>query len=289
MTHSQKLGSLVCSAVFLLGSVLSWAQGDPATLIKEKLVSQVKLTKASAAFDDIVTAGDVVVLHKDNLVMCNSDNSYRQTNVYLNGNFTVSTKGRAGDFAKKALFGKLTGSGTVAGAAQNGCTTRKFVAGEKFWVTDIQISKDGKGIVVTAFSDPFNDKRYLTDILFPFPGGTPPAVDTEVKTVQEVFTVQPAEEDKSEKAEKKDEAPAEAAPAAAPAASSAALAPIPPPPPPADAPPAPPKTISKGQTRDIVVATWGQPTKDIKLGTKEILVYPDMKVTFIAGKVSDVE
>jgi hypothetical protein len=39
--------------------------GDPATLIKEKLVSQIKLTKAAADHSDIVTAGDVVVLHKD--------------------------------------------------------------------------------------------------------------------------------------------------------------------------------------------------------------------------------
>ena len=38
-----------------------------------------------------------------------------------------------------------------------------------------------------------------------------------------------------------------------------------------------------------MIATWGQPTKDIKLGAKEIFVYPDMKVTFVAGKVSDVQ
>jgi hypothetical protein len=258
---------------------------DPATAIKEKLTNQIKLTKASAAFDDIVTAGDVVVLHKDGLVMCNSDNSYRQTNIYQGGILTVSTKGRAGDFAKKALFGKLTGSGGVTDAANNACATRKFVAGEKFWVTNIEIAKDGKGIVVTAFSDPYNDKRYLTNILFPFPGGSAPPVDAEVKTVAEVFTVQPAEDDKADKG--KDAAPAQEA-AAAPAAPAAAMAPIAPPPPP-DQPPAPPKTIAKGQTKDVVIATMGQPSKDIQLGAKEILVYPDMKVTLVAGKVSDVQ
>ena len=47
--------------------------GDPAELIKEKLVSRIKLTKATSSHDDIVTAGDVVVLHKDGLVMCGSD------------------------------------------------------------------------------------------------------------------------------------------------------------------------------------------------------------------------
>jgi hypothetical protein len=67
------------------------------------------------------------------------------------------------------------------------------------------------------------------------------------------------------------------------------MAPIAPPPPPPDQPAAPPKTIKVGQSKDVVIATWGQPTKDIKLASKEILVYPDMKVTFVAGKVSDVQ
>ena len=69
----------------------------------------------------------------------------------------------------------------------------------------------------------------------------------------------------------------------------AAPAPIPPPPPPADEPAAPPKTISLGQTKDTVVANFGQPTKIAKVGTKEIYYYPDLKVTFVAGKVTDVQ
>jgi hypothetical protein len=62
-----------------------------------------------------------------------------------------------------------------------------------------------------------------------------------------------------------------------------------PPPPPADQPPPPPKTIAVGQNKAVVIATWGQPKEDIKLASKEIFVYPDMKVTFVAGKVSDVK
>ncbi len=62
----------------------------------------------------------------------------------------------------------------------------------------------------------------------------------------------------------------------------------PPPPPPSDEPPPPPKTIAVGQTRDLVIATWGQPQKDLKGSTKEILVYADMRVTIVDGKVTDV-
>jgi hypothetical protein len=72
-------------------------------------------------------------------------------------------------------------------------------------------------------------------------------------------------------------------------ASASALAPIAPPPPPTDTPPPAPKTISLGQTKDQVAATFGPPTKVVKLPTKEIDFFPGMKVTFIKGKVADVQ
>ncbi len=54
------------------------------------------------------------------------------------------------------------------------------------------------------------------------------------------------------------------------------------------APPAPTKTISLGQTRDEVVAILGPPQKVVKLLTKEMLYYPDMKVILVEQKVVDV-
>jgi hypothetical protein len=68
-----------------------------------------------------------------------------------------------------------------------------------------------------------------------------------------------------------------------------ALAPIAPPPPPADTPPPLAKTISLGQTREEVVAILGQPQKVVKLSTKEMLYYPDMKITLVEEKVTDVQ
>jgi hypothetical protein len=54
-------------------------------------------------------------------------------------------------------------------------------------------------------------------------------------------------------------------------------------------PAGPPPTVGLGQTPDQVTAALGQPTRVIDLGTKKIYVYKDMKVTFKAGKVSDIE
>ncbi len=306
MTQTLRLWSVWLSVIAIPGAMHMAAQvGDPATLIKEKLVSEIKLTKATDAHDDIVTAGDVVVLHKDGLMMCSSASSYAFSNTYENGALSANLNNRAKDAAKGFLRGKLPfgGGSSLSGSANNGCASRKFVAGEKFWITDIEIAKDNSGIIVSTFSDPYNNVRYYGEIKFPFADkhSIPPA-DAEVKTVEEVLTVQPADNSNNNgdsgnsgnaqnqgQDQGQDQAQSVSAPGPAPASQAAPMAPIAAPPPPADQAAAPPKTISVGQTRDVVIATWGQPAKDIKLSSKEILVYPDMKVTLVAGKVSDVQ
>jgi hypothetical protein len=55
-------------------------------------------------------------------------------------------------------------------------------------------------------------------------------------------------------------------------------------------PPEPPKQPGPavGQTIEQVTAAFGQPKVILDLGPKKIYVYPDLKVTFVDGKVSDV-
>jgi hypothetical protein len=55
------------------------------------------------------------------------------------------------------------------------------------------------------------------------------------------------------------------------------------------APPPEPQQIEKGQTPDQVKASIGTPDKIVNLGAKQIYVYKDIKVTFVNGKVSDVQ
>jgi hypothetical protein len=50
-----------------------------------------------------------------------------------------------------------------------------------------------------------------------------------------------------------------------------------------------PGTIALGQTPDQVVAIMGQPTNIVDLGAKKIYVYPNLKITFNNGQVSDVD
>jgi hypothetical protein len=54
-------------------------------------------------------------------------------------------------------------------------------------------------------------------------------------------------------------------------------------------PPKQPASIEKGQTEDQVIAAFGQPDKIVNLGAKKLYIYKDMKVTFVGGRVSDVQ
>lgn len=50
-----------------------------------------------------------------------------------------------------------------------------------------------------------------------------------------------------------------------------------------------PQTVQAGMTTDQVQSILGKPDKIFNVGTKQIYVYKDVKVTFLDGKVSDVQ
>jgi hypothetical protein len=50
-----------------------------------------------------------------------------------------------------------------------------------------------------------------------------------------------------------------------------------------------PQTIQMGMTADQVVTAMGKPTKMVNLGPKQIYLYKDLTVTFLNGKVVDVQ
>ena len=155
-----------------------------------------------------------------------------------------------------------------------------------------KISVHDDGVVLDLLSDPYSDVRYYSTLKFPFTKGSFPTPDQADSSVGEVVKVQPDDsaDDKGAKGGKGDKQPAATpAPPAEAAAPPAPMAPIAPPPPPADTPPPAPKTIALKQTKDLVVANFGAPTKIVNLGTKEIYYYPDMKVTFVNNKVTDIQ
>jgi hypothetical protein len=278
--RTTKITSILIAALVL--TCFCAAAQDQKSIL-DKLQSQYSLTKATADKTDIVTAGSILVLQKDNLMMVPTTSSSPSQNTYKDGRIT------------QAGISKITGFGRhIPGVPQSGSNSRTFVAGEKMWVTKIDARENGA--YFELFTDAYGDVRYKATLLFPFAKGTLPPADQVDKVVHEVFKVQPAEESKGSG----QPASAGPAPAAAPAAAEAPPAPIAPPaPPPAEAapaliappppPPEEPKTIALGQTTDQVVGILGQPVRIANLGKKQIYYYKDLKVTFVDHKVTDVQ
>lgn len=231
--------------------------------IQQAIENSYPLTKPSADHKDIVTPGAVIDLLKDNLTMYSVAAAAPGNVTYEDGKF------KASGFSKLMNF-HATGTPNT--------TSRTFVAGEKFWLIGVNVRDDGA--VLEFISDPMNDIRYKVFVKYPFPKGTIPPPDAVMAMISQTVKAEPVDNAQGSGA---------AQPAAPSAPPPAKMADIAPPPPPADAPPAAPKSISLGQTKDQVAAMFGPPTKIVNLSTKEIDYYPDMKVTFVKGKVTDVQ
>ena len=238
--------ALACVAPALRGQ-------DSRPEIQKRLSAEFKRTKMTADRSDIATAGSVLDLHKDGLTMASTEAIAPPTNTYKNGAISFG-------------FGANMAWGIALAPANQQTTTiaqRKFVTGEKFWVTDYSVKPDG--VVFQLYSDPYNDVRYYCQLKFPFAKNVAPPADEVMKTIEEVIT---AEADAQEAAPADNAAPPQQA---------------------AAQPSAPPKTIALGQTTDQVVEILGQPQKIVNLGAKQMYFYPDMKVIFTNGKVTDVQ
>jgi len=260
--------TILLTVAGILAALAPVAHGqDPKAEIQKKLNATIVLTKTTADSTDIVKPGSILDLQKDGLIMYSIDDKVAPTFTYKDGKLSMG-------------FGANMSVDMQLGAVEQGLNhlnvpQRKFVAGEKCWAIQSRVQDDG--VILEFYSDPFDNVRYIGQVKFPFQKKTIPPADEVMKTISEVVTAEPLQDD--------------AKPAAAPEPSEppAPIQQIAPPPPPADAPPAQPKTIALGQTKDMVVAILGQPTKAANLGTKEIYYYPDMKVIFVKGKVTDIQ
>ncbi|HEY1947900.1 MAG TPA: hypothetical protein VGG97_12880 [Bryobacteraceae bacterium] len=269
--------NIFSSLVALLFTVCLSSYGqDSKAAIQKKLAAGYTVTQPTADNTDIVTAGSVLIIKRGRLTLAPITASNVYPNTYRDGKISESATAKVNRWTHM-----IPGTESVPAAAAG---TRTFVPGEKLWLTQIEVKDDG--IVFSLLSDPLPDVRYKGTLKFAYPKGFFPDPDAADRTVAEVFGIQPGEEGKGQQ---QAAAPPAQPPSQKPPAAEATLAPITPPPPPVDQPSAPPKTIAIGQTTNQVVSIFGAPQKDIKLGAKEIYTYPDLKVTFVNGKVSDVQ
>jgi len=286
--------AISCSFITLVVGTSGLAIAQDKAAIEQKLTAEFALTQATADMTDIVTAGAILVLKKGNIMMAPTSSTNFYQNTYKEGKISQNAAGKVTNALGR--FSRLPGASAPASTP----ATRTYVPGEKMWVTKIECKPDG--VVFDLFTDAVADVRYKAALKFEFPKGIALTTDQVDKLVGEVFKVQPAEDTSATGAAAQQQAPAPARPAAQQAPVEAAPAPIAAPPPPVEsapppiAPPpppadeAPPKTVKMGEAKDAVIADFGQPKTIAKVGaTKEIYVYPDFKITFTSGKVTDIQ
>ncbi|MFY9855099.1 MAG: hypothetical protein WAK26_14605 [Terracidiphilus sp.] len=272
MTLVQRLCAIAFIAAATINCALMSAQAGDPTAIQRKLYKQFKLTTTTADRSDIVTPGDVVVIHAPGLVMYAAASPMPPSNTYKHGRISQGWSG----FGKDLAITMASGDGGTAMDYPH----RTFVPDEKCWVTGITV--EGNDVLFQLYSDPFDGIRYYANLKIPFPRkNTVPSAEELAPLVVEVLTVVPQDNQADQGGQQGQPAPPP--PESAPAAPMPMIAP---PPPPADAPP---PTIALGQTKSQVTAAFGQPLRLAKLGVKEIYYYKDMKVTFTNGKVTNVE
>jgi len=182
-------------------------------------------------------------------------------------------------------WSKLTGATGSAGAAAGSAagtqqTTHLFQVGEKVYPSRIDVNQASDkitlGIVACDACNNTNPPTFFkADLIFQFAKGylataNPPQV---MDIIAQVFTVDDSGGQQDQGGGAQGNQNGQGGPGG----------------PPQNQPPPPPQTIQLGQTIDEVVAAIGQPDKIVNLGAKQIYVYKDLKVTFLKGKVSDVQ
>jgi hypothetical protein len=173
--------------------------------------------------------------------------------------------------------------GFTGSLIHNNNTSRDLQAGEGVYLVGFEVKDTGVVFHVQSCGEcnaPEMADPLRAVLTFQFPKGYLNSFDfTQIaQTIDEVFTL--AGENSASAAENappagtQDTQPAAPEPQPMPQTAPAQAAPV---------------TITLGQTTDQVVAALGQPQKLVKLGEKQLYFYKDLRVTFLDGKVSDVQ
>ena len=227
---------------------------------EQQLAAQYRLTTVNRG-GEIVAAGSVLLLQRNGLLVYSISNPLAPQSTYKNGKISRNPLG--GKAFGRDFLNAMSRPGESADIDQ-----RTVAAGAALWVTKMDLQKDG--LIFRVYTDPEGGGLYYGELKVPFDKNSLPPADRILSTVAEVMAVQADES---------------AAPTPAQSPDAPATEAIAPP----DQPLAPPPTVSLGLTIDRVVAIMGQPERLADLGSRKIYSYKDMKITFLDGKVSDIQ
>jgi len=236
----------------ILSATSARAQDASATSLADQLKAQYKLAKMGSDSSgwSVVEPGTVLVIQKGGILGVPPGNATIVTATYKNGELHPP-----GGFA-------------TAFAGQD---TRQLTVGEKVYIKKIDVHlKNDKIMLIIVECDSCNGTQqpssYKSAVIFQFPKDYLNKADVSQITdvIGQVLAPDTGPNDQQQQIENQQrQAP--------------------------DQPAAPPPTVQLGDTIDQVKAALGPPEKIVDLGQKQIYVYKDLKITFVNGKVADVQ
>jgi hypothetical protein len=277
-SNSRKIISAVVVGLCAVLAPLSQADAQAVSL-QEQLAAQYKAVKMGSDTSgySVIEEGTLLAIQKGGLLGVPYSDKTSLTNKYEGG--VVHGPNGLMVSGKKALLGHFSQT------QSEGQTTKLFAKGDKVYPTKIEVNvaKDTvtMGIVACDTCNKTDPPTYnKTNVVFQFPKGSLANANAGAieDTIGQLLSI-------SDDSQQQDQAGGDQKggdqqqggdqQGGGQQAQQAA--------------PAEPQTIEKGQTTDQVQGSLGKPDKIVNLGAKQIWVYKDLKVTFVNGKVSDVQ
>jgi len=263
-----------CAATLLASAV---AQSGAPTL-QEQLAAQYKLVKMGSDTGgySVVEEGTLLAIQKGGVMGVPYSDKTILTSKYENG--TVHSPNAAMAEARKKLFGHFSQIAT------EGQTTHLFKKGDKVYPTKIDVKVD-KDLVVMGIvaCDTCNNTDPPTwnkaNVEFEFPKGSlakASAGDVE-DTIGQLLAISDDSQQQGGQQQGQQQGGGQDQGGGQQQGGQQQQA------------QAEPQTIQMGMTMDQVQGALGQPAKVVNLGPKRIYVYKDLKVTFLNGRVVDVQ
>jgi hypothetical protein len=254
--------SFVLMAAGALALPMAMSQNAAPPSLKEQLEAQYKTSKI---FTDgsVRDPGTILVVQQNGVEGVPLTDAAMPTASCKDG--TLHKPGAGSKFSSSLLAG-------MSNPNSNGSqATRPFPIGDKVYVSALNVNVKRDRITFTVAECAAcngNDSPYKAAVSFEFAKGT--LATMSVPDVEDIIAKVFSIDDSQAAAPQPTPQPEPAVTQSAP-------------------PQAQPASIQLGQTIDQVVAALGQPEKTVNLGPKQIFVYKDLKVTFVDGKVADVQ
>ncbi len=271
------MNSLKMRLVILV--VLVFAMAAVATAqapsLQEQLAAQYKLAKMGSDTSgfSVVEEGTVLAIQKGGILAVPYSDKTVLTTKYENG--IVHGPNAMMTEARKKMFGHFSTT------SSEGQTTHLFAKGDKVYPTKLDVNVD-KDIVILGIvaCDKCNNTDPPTankaNVVFQFPKGS--LAKAGAGEVEDTIGQLLAVSDDTQQSQGNDQQQGNQQQGQQGQGGQQA-----------QQQQAEPQTIQMGMTLDQVQSTLGKPEKIVNLGAKQIYVYKDLKVTFIGGRVADVQ